>query len=254
MFTRNNTRNGYMYRVNRTEERVQCADWAKKTAIAKANHTADTWQRRPNKYAKFVDIYYGDYAKNLVKAFLLANNPNLEIVEYDLIRTDDFHNHDLFDLRIDDSTIEVKSSLEKYTFDVNGIYDGRRIIVNVNGPHETLSDFVVQVFFVPSNLRHYEEIEEDNKLNPNITEEEADEKCEAEVVYSLNNTDVYIAGWINRDQEINAIEAARQNNGFGVRNNNVNALYRTYANVLIKDSNAMDKLIEVLTNLQQNNR
>ncbi|MCB9196571.1 MAG: hypothetical protein H6598_10130 [Flavobacteriales bacterium] len=254
MFTKITTDNGYVYKVDSSEQRVKCAKWAYKTAIAKANYTADTWQKRPNKYAKFVDIYYGDYAKNLLKLFILSNNPELTVIEYDKVRTDDFKNHDLYDLMICDSTIEVKSSLEKYTSDLNRIYNERRIIINVNSPHESLSDFVVQVFFVPSDLKHYESIEDDNKKNPDINDDEVVVKCQNEAKYSLNQTSVYIMGWINKQQEINAITEAKNNSGFDVSNQQSNAKKRTYANVLIKDSNSMDEFIETVKNIQPKNR
>lgn len=254
MFTKIRTDNGYVYKVDSSEQRVKCAEWAYKTAIAKANYTADTWQKRPNKYAKFVDIYYGDYAKNLLKLFILSNNSESTVTEYDEVRTDDFKYHDLYDLMICDSTIEVKSSLEKYTSDLNRIYNGRRIIINVNSPHENLSDFVVQVFFVPSDLKHYESIEDDNKKNPDINDDEVVFKCQTETKYSLNQTSVYIMGWINKQQEINAITEAKKNSGFDVSNQQSNAKNRTYANVLIKDSNSMDEFIKTVGNIQSKKR
>ena len=41
------------------------------------------------------------YSKNIVKKYLLSLNPELEakLIEYDRIRTDNFKNRDLFDLK-----------------------------------------------------------------------------------------------------------------------------------------------------------
>lgn len=251
MFTKVKTSKGYVYRANFCDEMKRCSNWAFKTAYNKANYTFDSWQKRPNKYSKFVDIYYGDFAKNIVKSFLLEMNPKLEIEEYDEIRTDDFKEHDLFDLRLKGKKIEVKSSLEKYLNNLDSIYNDRRIIINVNGYHQTLSDFVVQVFFIPIDLKHYEKIEDDNKANPNITDEVVINKCKEEVVYSVKNSLIYVMGWIDKQQEQNAIEKAKKSNGFGVINPNSNAEYRTYANIMICNSNELDKLVQELTKIQE---
>lgn len=253
MFTKINTTNGYIYKVENDEKLKKCATWAAKTAFYKASYTADTWQKRPNKYAKFVDIFYGDFAKNIVRSFIESNAANLEIVEYDLIRTDDFKNHDLFDLKVKGREIEVKSSLEKYTKSTNEIYDNRRIIVNVYGSHETLSDFVVQVFFVPNDLRRFEVIENFNKQNPNMTDEQTKSKCREEMDYACGSTSIYVCGWINKEMELNAIKEAKSGSSFGVKNYGSNARFRRYANVMIKDSKHMDELISVLQNLSEKN-
>lgn len=248
MFRKINIGSGYIYCVEKDDSLKENAKWGMTTALNKASYTIDTWQKRPNKFSKFVDIYYGDYAKNIVKSFLLFFCKNLDITEYDLIRTDDFKEHDLFDLKHSGKEIEIKSSLEKYTNSIVKIYNKRRIIININSPHETVSDFVVQVFFVPDDLTHHQKIEYFNKTNPTLTEAEVIAKCHDEVLYSLQKTSIFIVGWISKDQEEKVINEAKNHYGFGVKNASTNANYRTYGNLLIKDSNNMDELIDTLTN------
>lgn len=255
MFKKINVSSSYFYVVEKDESIIKASNWAYKTAFLKSNYTEDTWQKRPNKYSKFVDIYYGDFAKNIVKAFLLNKNSDLDLIEFDLVRDDDFKNHDDYDLKLAGKEIEIKSSLEKYSKSTLTLLDNRRIIVNVGGSHETISDFVVQVFFVPNNLRRFEYIENQNRRNPNLSEEEVKKLCKEEARYSVDETTIYLVGWIDKQQEINAIQEAKQyKHGFGLKNYKSNAGYRKYANVLIKDSKHMDELVDVLTDLAKKDK
>ncbi len=252
MFTKIRVSNSYFYKAIFSSELKDAALWAKETAFKKANYTEDTWQRRPNKFSKFVDIYYGDFAKNIVKLFLKSQSQSLSLTEYDLIRDDEFKQHDLFDLKLLSKEIEIKSSLEKYTKSTLDLFEKRRIIVNVGNAHETLSDFVVQVFFVPEDLRRYEVIENQNKKRTSLTDSELEKLCIDEMNYSLTKTTIYIAGWIDKAKEMEAIAEAKQyKHGFGLKNYSSNANYRKYANVLIKDSKHMDELVSVLENIQE---
>lgn len=104
----------FMLNVN---QHISEVEWALRTAYLKTNNTIDTWQNR-SQCKRFTNLFLGDLAKNLFKTFIINQRPQYEnfIVEYDLIRSDEFRNRDEFDLKIVNNgrecNIEVKSSIK----------------------------------------------------------------------------------------------------------------------------------------------
>lgn len=170
----------------------------------------------------------------------MQNNPDLQnyIVEYDLIRTDDFKNSDEFDLKVvcneKECSIEVKSSGEKKLQNTNDIFNNRRIIINVGNSHEHFDCVYTQIMFVPDNLSFF--------TNSNF-------QCTSLVDFSnqymqdfLNqNVKAYIVGYADEEMQKEAVQQL-----FSVRNQNAGANTRNYADLLIKDSISPEKFLEAL--------
>ncbi|MCF7559410.1 hypothetical protein L3X39_02085 [Sabulilitoribacter multivorans] len=118
------------------------------TSYKKSNkeNTANTWQPKRSPFKKFTDLFPGDLAKNIVR-FLLEQK-NLIIQDYDKIRTDNFRFNDKFDLKFNNKEIEVKSSIEKYSNDIQNLIVNRRYIVY---PNRNISDLIFQVFYIFEN-------------------------------------------------------------------------------------------------------
>lgn len=112
-------------------------------AKSKKNNTANTWQSNRSEFKKFTDLFPGDLAKNIVR--YAASLDNIEFIDYDKIRTDNFQYNDKFDLSFAEKFIEVKSSIEKYDNALTTLIDSRRFIVYPNKP---ISDLIFQVFYV----------------------------------------------------------------------------------------------------------
>lgn len=125
-------------------------NFAIKTAKQKSikNNTQNTWQKNRSSLKKFTDLFPGDLAKNLVRKQILEKF-NIELIDYDKIRTDDFQNNDLFDLKYKSKEIEVKSSIEKYTNKLENLIKNRRIIVYST---RKITDIVFQVFYIFENF------------------------------------------------------------------------------------------------------
>lgn len=124
------------------------ANFAFVTSIKKSKkeNTANTWQSKRSSFKKFTDLFPGDLAKNIVR-FILEQK-GLIVQDYDKIRTDDFRFNDKFDLKFKDKEIEVKSSIEKYSNDIENLIVNRRYIVY---PNRNISDLIFQVFYVFEN-------------------------------------------------------------------------------------------------------
>lgn len=216
------------------ENYTRCLEWAVFTANEKLKNTADTWQlRNPN--AKIVDILSGDLAKNIVKQFIEENSEH-EVIEFDAIRDDNFVNTDAFDLMIGEYEIEVKSSLEKYSKDVNILYTKRNIIINQHHSHLTKSRYIFQVFYVPNDLSSFKKIE---KLNKNGDAEFSTELFENHLnLFALENLDVYICGWVDQ-------YSIQTNQSYGISNLSTQASYRSYTKLLIENSNNPDLFFDI---------
>lgn len=202
-----------------------CLESARNTSLKKLINTIDTWQtRHPN--AKVLDLLFGDYAKNVVKQYILFKNANIKIIEYDQIKSDIFVNRDLFDLKIGEDEIEVKSSLEKYTRDLPTINTKRNIIVNRHSSHVSEARYIFQVFYIPKDLKSFIAMEEINaeksrRFNKDLFEEHLK-------IFSLDHMDVYICGWIINDK--------KAKDSFGVSNSKTGAKFRSYASMPINES------------------
>ena len=209
-----------------------CLALATETALKKLRNTADTWQNRhPN--AKVMDLLFGDYAKNIVKQYLYLIMPDIDIIEYDQIRTDDFVNRDLFDLKVGNDEIEVKSSLEKYSRNLNTINNDRNIIINRHYSHISNAKYIFQVFYIPNNLSSFISMEAINLINSQEFNSEIFENHIKD--FSLSKMDVFICGWIRNNNSAQG--------SFGVSNSNTGANYRTYARMPIRDSHNPEEFV-----------
>ncbi len=221
-------------KIKNKESYLIALDWAIETAKLKLDNTVDTWQKDRHPNAKIIDILSGDLAKNIVKLYINCNI-DINVIEYDAIRTDDFLNRDEFDLKINKNEIEVKSSLEKYSRDIDVICNKRNIIINLHRSHMSSSKYVFQVFFVPKNLGDFKEIETLNK-QPNKVFSLSLFMQHTKLFY-LAKMDIYICGWV--DQTL-----LSYGDSFGVRNTTTGANYRKYYKSLINDSNSPSEFLD----------
>ncbi len=206
-------------------------NWSYKTAIKKTKNTRDSWKNRSD-IQRFLDIFLGDLAKNLVIFKLKEIYPKIEIIEYDKIRKDDFKNPDLYDFKINNLDIEIKSSIEKYTKDISIMKKTRNIIFNKNNEHEKISDFVFQVFFLPDDLKFLKSIS-DGKFNNYNLEEFVKEKMK-----EVLKLEVYIAGFVNK-HEIN-----KEKEIYIVENKSINDKKREYIKLNINKSHRLNEFRE----------
>lgn len=215
------------------------SEWAFKTAYLKTKNTIDTWQQR-SPCKRFTNIFLGDLAKNLFKSFILFYRPHFMkfVVEYDIMRNDNFSQADEYDLRIINNNtfynIEIKSSGEKYTHDINSLLNNRRIVVNVNNIHQHFEDFLIQVMFVPTDLNFFK--------NENFDCKDFELFCRKYLqnFYSQNIT-AYIVGYATRTMQQGAIK-----NLFNVENKNAGAKNRGYADLAIVNSLSMQTFLNEL--------
>jgi hypothetical protein len=123
-------------------------DFAYHTAYQKSinRNTANTWQKNRSGFRKFTDLFAGDLAKNLVRNWL--KQQHITVIDYDQIRTDNFNKPDEFDLKHHQIIIEVKSSIEKHSSEIENLLEKRRFIIY---PQKEFADIIVQVFYVFEN-------------------------------------------------------------------------------------------------------
>lgn len=217
-------------------------EWAHETAYQKANNTADTWQKR-NECKRFTNLFLGDLAKNIFKKFILLHKPCVasSLIEYDLIRTDEFKNNDIFDLKLihdnKECTIEVKSSGEKKLKNVSDIFNSRRIIINVGNSHEHFDCVYAQVMFVPEDLSFF--------TNSNFQcTSLADFSKQYKQEFLNQNIKAYIVGYADEQMQKEAVQKL-----FNVTDQNAGANTRDYADLLIKDSISPHLFLNMLNSI-----
>lgn len=239
-------KNGRTYLVTSENYKTEL-EWAKKTAYSKTCNTIDTWQKRSD-CKRFTNLFLGDLAKNIFKKFILEIRPQFveNIVEYDLIRNDDFRNPDQFDLRVEKDNqycnIEVKSSAEKSIQNINELVNKRRIIINIGNQHQHFECFAVQVLFVPENLDFFKN-EDINCGNLDIFVQKYVNE------FNLANVNAYIVGYATEQMQKDAV-----NNLFRVQNMNANANKRNYADLIISQTHTPDEFIYTLDNMLANKK
>lgn len=117
---------------------------AEYTARMKATYTMDTWLRKRTPQERFVTLYEGDLAKVALKEFLGINSVPYE--DYDEVRDDEFKYRDKWDIRVKRSyLVEIKSSVESRTSDVETVLSQRRYMVYPGKE----ADINVQAYYVP---------------------------------------------------------------------------------------------------------
>lgn len=211
-------------------------DWAFKTAKIKTENTVNSYKQRTS-LEKFSNIFLGDLAKNLVKTFLTSEVKESEkyLVEYDLIRKDNFKYHDKYDLKFKDENqsfnIEVKSSGEKYSKNVDNLFN-RRIIINKGNMHEKIEPIVFQVIFVPKDLNFFKD--ETLEKYKDFNFETAIEFYKEEFV--SQDIKPYIVGYANEKMQIEALEKQ-----FDVKNH-------SYGDLKISESKAPERFITAMSN------
>lgn len=219
-------------------------DRVRTTTALKIGHTLDTWQKRTYS-SKFWDIFSGDLAKALVVCWLQAETTKRPVVitDFDVCRTDKFTRPDSFDIMVDSVCLEVKSSTEKWiTADrLEAILNGRRAIINKGDVHEKVSDIMVQVHFVPVEEGLTSHVENQTSLEI-VGKFVAEDLVWSSVILPvLSKTRVFITGWLDKKQQITAMTKI-----FSVQNKSTGASLRTYANILLKESNDPSSLIDAL--------
>ena len=232
--------------MNKTNVEENDVLWALETAERKIEYTKDTWKKR-SKNQRFVDIFVGDLAKNIIKTELLKANKKMEnyLIEYDKIRKDDFKYSDKFDLSIklksedfDDIfeySLEIKSSVEKKVKDIDTVLKCRNVIVNKGGSHESYSDFVFQVFYIPNDLKWFKDFSDGEMDNLNFNE------CKQQIREKFSkHVSIYPVGFITSN-EIN-----NKNKTFSVDNVSKNDKERKYLSFPITEVNDMSSFRDVL--------
>lgn len=197
MFKKIKIKDFYFYKCDWSRVNTEF-EWAYNTAKNKFIYTTDYDQR--SCVGKFTHIFFGDLAKNIVKSFLLSKCFDLHIIEYDREREDEFRMSDVFDLMVMGRTLEIKSSLEKYTNELITMVQRRRIMILKRENPEHAPDYRIQVFFIPKTPKNYwkfmdtdckcrilsQHIEEIDDLLPKFRED----------------IDIYIASWIKKEDEL----------------------------------------------------
>lgn len=245
MFKKVKVKDSYFYEAD-YEQLKEELNWAFKTAENKFNHTVDFWDR--GCLTRFFDFFFGDLAKNIVITFLKESEPTLDVKEYDKLRTDDFTEADLFDLMIDELEIEVKSSLEKYTNNLETIYFKRRIIIGLYKKNEKVPDYRVQVFYIPNNYRGFWDFMQNDSCNCGELSNHRGFIFE-KLPNLMKGLNIYISGWINKNQE--EIKMKNLEDTLKVRNNDYNYNKREYINFFIEETNDMDELLNDIKNKLQ---
>ena len=231
--TNNNEHSFYSFDMNEHNKEI---DWAFKTAKAKTENTINSYKQR-TPLEKFANIFLGDFAKNLVKTFLIneVKESGKYLVEYDLIRKDNFKYHDKYDLKFKDEnqsfSIEVKSSGEKYSKNVDNLFN-RRIIINKNNIHEKVEPIVFQIIFVPRDLNFFKD--ETLEKYKDFDFENAIKFYKEEFI--SQDIKPYIVGYANEKMQIEALEKQ-----FDVKNH-------SYGDLKISESKAPKKFIAAMSN------
>ena len=149
------------------------------------------------------------------------------LVEYDLIRKDNFKYHDKYDLKFKDENqsfnIEVKASGEKYSKNIDNLFN-RRIIINKNNVHEKVEPIVFQVIFVPSDLNFFKDFDFETAIK--FYKEE----------FVSQDIKPYIVGYANEKMQIEALEKQ-----FDVKNH-------SYGDLKISESKAPERFITAMSN------
>lgn len=225
-------------------------EWAKHTAYFKTKNTFDSWQKRTI-CKRFTNIFLGDLAKNIFKTYIMLLRPYYfknNIIEYDLVRTDWFKNPDKFDLKIvnnnKECTIEVKSSGEKYSNDINKLLD-RRIIINFGNEHQHFECMVVQILFVPKNLNFFKN--EDHFECKNSSDQYFNNFVNNYILqFYQQNIQAYIVGCADKQMQEEAV-----NEIIKIQNKNANTQQRGYADLQISRSYSLVYFLKMLDNFMQ---
>lgn len=231
--TKNNEHSFYDFDMNEHNKEIE---WAFKTAKIKTENTINSYKQR-TPLEKFANIFLGDLAKNLVKTFLTneAKESGKYLVEYDLIRKDNFKYHDKYDLKFKDENqsfnIEVKASGEKYSKNVDNLFN-RRIIINKNNVHEKVEPIVFQVIFVPNDLNFFKD--ETLEKYKDFDFETAIKFYKEEFI--SQDIKPYIVGYANEKMQIEALEKQ-----FDVKNH-------SYGDLKISESKAPEKFVVAMSN------
>ncbi|WP_308574761.1 hypothetical protein [uncultured Fusobacterium sp.] len=228
-------KNFFFYTLNVNECQNEIS-WAKETALKKTNNTFDSWQNRTST-KRFTNIFQGDLAKNIIKKFICSNIPKLSLIEYDKVRTDNFIDKDLYDLKFQNFEIEVKSSAEKQNLTLVDFYNRRRIIINKNNCHEHNFFMTFQVFYKPkfnfiTFFQNENYPEQDLNIFSNNYISEFSEKVDK----------IIIAGAVTKEM--------LQNTGlFSISNYSAGANQRDYLDFYIKDTLSPDNAINYIKNI-----
>jgi len=212
------------------------------TAKLKADkrNTQDTWQLDRSSFRKFTDLFPGDLAKNLVRRFF--DSKAIMLIDYDKIRTDNFEQHDLFDLKHNELRIEVKSSIEKRTNSIDFIVEKRRIIIYANKP---LSDITIQVFFLFKDERCKSFLNDMEKLAEGPFKEKYHIQDETDFTrqFVACSPEAFIMGYVTKESA-----AARMKDIFTYANSkDQNDHRRNYVDLFIRNSNPISSLVTALT-------
>lgn len=231
--TNNNEHSFYSFDMNEHNKEIE---WAFKTAKIKTENTINSYKQR-TPLEKFANIFLGDFAKNLVKTFLTNEVKESEkyLVEYDLIRKDNFKYHDKYDLKFKDENqsfnIEVKASGEKYSKNVDNLFN-RRIIINKNNVHEKIEPIIFQLIFVPKDLNFFKD--ETLEKYKDFDFETAIKFYKDEFISQDIKT--YIVGYANEKMQTKALEKQ-----FDVKNH-------SYGDLKISEAKAPKRFIAAMAN------
>lgn len=184
-------------------------EWAITTAKNKTSYTFDSWKKR-SVNQRFLDIFIGDLAKNIIKTELIKQHSNIKkyLFEYDKERIDGFKKSDQYDLQIRvknqhlnkqyNYSVEVKSSFERtIVTDTNKLFKNRNIIFNKNNIHENSNDFVFQVYYL------YKDTKKDKNWYANISDGKREDLTFDECIdfikqKFLNNVSIYVCGFASK--------------------------------------------------------
>ena len=171
-------------------EKMKCK--AEYTARMKVTHTMDTWLRKRTPQERFVTLYEGDLAKVALREFFAINSVPHE--DYDEERDDNFKYRDKWDIRVKGRyLVEIKSSVESRTTDVETVLSQRRYMVYPGKE----ADINVQAYYIPrlsgfeiSFANFIKNMSEVRRLDLDEIAKQLTEKLKV----------VYLMGWIGREE------------------------------------------------------
>lgn len=224
-------------KINLVEYRDEL-NFAFKTAKLKANkdNTQNTWQSERSSFRKFTDLFPGDLAKNVVRRFFDAKS--ITLIDYDKIRTDNFEQHDLFDLKHNELVIEVKSSVEKTSNFLNDIIKKRRIIIY---PNKRLSEIIIQVFYLFKDDSCKSFLNDMEKLAEDLFKEKYHIHDETDFTrkFVACSPEAFIMGYVTKE-----VATTRMKNIFTYTNSeDKHDHHRDYIDFLIQDANPISSLV-----------
>lgn len=225
-----------VYEVKEFPEEIEKA---RESANKKLLHTIDTWQKDRPCVKKWFDLFPGDFATRIVASFLLIHG--IQATIYDDVREDGFKKSDLYDLKVGNIEIDVKSSLLKQrnvdSGNLNVVLDKIREM-NIIAYPKKIKPVHIQVFFwLPDKPTFFDDIENQSgepcSFDAYLLQKDEIKKYENEFI---EKGVAVLAGWADKDLLVSASERTEMGNSLANTNR------RVYKRLKLKEAYAIEEL------------